>query len=170
MNIGKQVKSAMRAFVLVGFAGFAAVSGLHAQEVTPEHTAAAKAAMKATGASSRLDKILPELAELIKNGLITNRPDMESEISTIVNEVAISLAPRRGPLEDEVAAIYAKAFTMEELQTISTFFSSDAGNKFVKLTPLLFGEVDQSAKVWRNGITRDMRAEVHKKLKEADLQ
>ncbi len=170
MKTGKRIVTACRALILIAFASVMSVSASQAQYITPEHTAAAKAAMVATGASSRLDKILPELAAFIKAGLITNRPDIETEISEIVDETAISLAPRRGPLEDEVAAIYVKLFTEEELRTIETFFTSEAGLKFLNITPTLFQEVDRIAKVWRNGVTRDMQEQVQQKLKEAGLQ
>ncbi|MEM7216268.1 MAG: DUF2059 domain-containing protein [Pseudomonadota bacterium] len=142
----------------------------HAQEISPEHTAAAKSAMVATGATARLDKILPELAAFTKAGLIANRPDIEAEISSTVDEVAISLAARRGPLENEVAAIYTKLFSQEELETIEVFFSSEAGTKFLGLTPRLFQELDEVSKVWRAGLTRDMSFMVQKKLQEANLQ
>ncbi|MGI9352151.1 MAG: DUF2059 domain-containing protein [Rhizobiaceae bacterium] len=172
MKIGKRIISAVGTFILVVCLG--SFSGFHANaqdtEITPEHTAAARAAMVATGATARLDKILPELAEFTKAGLIANRPDIESEISTVVDEVAISLAPRRGPLESEVAAIYTKLFTREELESIGSFFSSEAGEKFLSLTPGLFREIDEASKVWRTGLTRDMAQKVQEKLKEAGLQ
>lgn len=146
------------------------VFAVQAQEISPEHTAAAKAAMIATGSTSRLDGILPEVASFTKAGLIANRPDIENEISLIVDEVAISLAARRGPLEDEVAAIYTKMFTQEELVSIEAFFTSEAGTKFLRLTPSLFQQVDAAAKVWRTGITRDMSQQVQEKLSEQGLQ
>ncbi len=142
----------------------------YAQEITPEHIKAARGAMEATGATDRLDGILPEIATFIKAGLIANRPDIEAEISDIVNKVAISLAPRRGPLENEVATIYGNKFTQEELETIQVFFSSETGIKFLNQTPLLFREVDEVSKVWREGIVRDMGKAVQEKLKEAGLQ
>lgn len=144
--------------------------GAFAQEITPEHIKAARGAMAATGATDRLDKILPEVATFIKAGLIANRPDIESEISDIVNKVAISLAPRRGPLENEVATIYGNRFTQEELETIQVFFSSETGIKFLNQTPTLFREVDEVSRVWREGIVRDMGKDVQEKLKEAGLQ
>ncbi len=165
--------SFMRLLKVVAFLGAtlaAGVSAAQAQDVTPEHTAAAKAAMVATGATSRLDGILPEVASFTKAGLIANRPDIENEISTIVDEVAISLAVRRGPLEDEVAAVYTKMFTQEELQQIEAFFTAEAGIKFLRLTPTLFQQVDAAAKVWRSGITRDMAQSVQEKLSEQGLQ
>ncbi len=141
-----------------------------AQELTKEHIKAARATMVATGATDRLDGILPEVATFIKAGLIANRPDIEAEINEIVNKVAISLAPRRGPLETEVASIYGNKFTQEELETIQVFFSSETGIKFLTQTPNLFREVDQVSKVWREGIARDMSQTVQEKMKEAGLQ
>ncbi|MEM9279149.1 MAG: DUF2059 domain-containing protein [Pseudomonadota bacterium] len=170
MENGKRILSTCRTAILAMSIGLFATLNSSAQEITPEHTAAAKSAMVATGATARLDKILPELAAFTKAGLIANRPDIESEISTIVDEVAISLAARRGPLENEVAAIYTKFFTEEELNTIETFFSSEAGTKFLALTPRLFREIDEASKVWRSGLTRDMTQQVQQRLQEANLQ
>lgn len=160
------VRSVFVTIVLVG--GF--VQASVAQEVTPEHTSAAKAAMVATGATSRLDGILPEVASFAKAGLIANRPDIEAEISNIVDETAISLAARRGALEEEVAAIYTQLFTQAELESISAFFTSESGIKFLSLTPSVFQQVDEVSKVWRTGITRDMARTVQEKMKEQGLQ
>lgn len=166
MNI--VIKPMRIAIMAALFAGFSFV--VQAQEVTPEHTEAAKAAMAATGTTSRLDKILPEVANLTKTGLIGNRPDIETEISAIVDEVAIGLAERRGDLETEVAAIYSKMFTLEELKVVEAFFASDTGIKFLNLTPALFGQVDEMSNVWRRGITRDMGQAVKDKMKEAGIE
>jgi len=148
----------------------AAGSGsVYAQEITPDHIKSARAAMLATGATDRLDGILPEVATFVKAGLIAGRPDIESEINDIVNKVAISLATRRGPLENEVATIYGNKFTQEELETIQTFFASETGIKFLTQTPTLFREVDEVSRVWREGIVRDMTIQVQEELKEAGL-
>ncbi|MEM9330682.1 MAG: DUF2059 domain-containing protein [Pseudomonadota bacterium] len=173
MRIGNYLSFAVKtlpAVILATFLAIASAFAQEAEEATPEHIEAAKAAMVATGATARLDKILPELAAFTKTGLIANRPDIESEISTIVDEVAISLAPRRGPLENEVAGIYTKLFSQDELATIETFFGSETGTKFLALTPGLFREIDEAAKVWRSGLTRDMAKMVQEKLREANLQ
>ena len=111
-------KSLILSAMLAGAIGTQAI----AQQISDEHLQAAKSAMQATGATERLDGILPEVAAFTKTGLIANRPDIEAEISQIVDEVAISIAPRRGPLEDEVALIYANLFSAEELTQIESFF------------------------------------------------
>ncbi len=170
MKFTRSVMLTFKALVLAGVVLFISIYTVAAQEITPEHNKAAKAAMVATGATSRLDGILPEIASFTKAGLIANRPDIEAEISNIVDETAISLAARRGALEEEVAAIYTQMFTQAELESIATFFTSEAGIKFLNLTPNLFRQVDEVSKVWRTGITRDMSRTVQEKMKEQGLQ
>ena len=170
MKMLNQFSMAMRYLALVVLILSSGMISTNAQEVTPEHLQAARKAMAATGATDRLNKLLPELASFTKTSLIANRPDIESEISTIVDEVAISLAPRRGPLETEVAGIYTAKFTQQELEVIAEFFSSEAGNKFLTQTPLIFREIDQIAAVWRQGVARDLGEQVREKLTAAGLQ
>lgn len=170
MKFTNAILLAVKSTILAWFVVFGAMQMATAQEITAGHIKAAKEAMVATGATSRLDGILPEIASFTKAGLIANRPDIEAEISNIVNETAISLAARRGALEEEVAAIYTQMFTQPELESIATFFTSEAGIKFLNLTPSLFRQVDEVSKVWRTGITRDMSKTVQEKMSEQGLQ
>jgi len=141
-----------------------------AQDVTESHLKAARAAVAASNSTGSLDDILPRLAEQAKQNLITNRPDAADQINVIVNDVAISLAPRRADLEDEVARAYARIFTEAELNEIAAFYLTETGKKLIAQTPDVARSIDQAARVWTNGIQRDLRNEVGKKLVEAGLQ
>lgn len=159
-----------KAWIAAAFVCLLFVIPASAQEVSDEYKAVAKAAMKATGTTERLNRILPEVVAFTKTGLIASRPDIESEISVIVDEVAIALAARRGSLENEVSTIYTRLFTQEELEMVAEFFGSETGVKFLNLTPAVLSQVDAAAKVWRAGITRDMAVQVQERLTEAGLQ
>ena len=143
---------------------------LFAQEISQEHIKAAKAAMNATGATTRRDSILPAEANVAKSTLIERQPNSQEEISTIVDEVAIGLAPRRGDLESEIALLYANTFTQEELTAIADFFNGEIGTKLLRQTPILLKKVDEAAGLWRVGLRRDMVEQVREKMIEAGLQ
>jgi hypothetical protein len=154
------------AFVLVVMAA----NFTQAQEVSEEQLKIAKQAVAASKSTRTLDNILPSLAENAKKQLIANRPDEADQISDIVDEVAISLAPRRGDLEDEVARAYARIFTIDELKAITAFYTSETGKKLIEQTPVVARSIDQAARVWTNGIRRDLQQGVTKKLQEAGMQ
>ena len=135
----------------LGVAGFA-----RAADVTDEQLKAAYAAIQATGATVPFDNILPNIAEGLKANLIQSSPNYQDLISSTVDDKALALAPRRGDLEKEAATIYAKTFTVDELNDIAKFFNSDVGKKFLKDVPLASREMFKAADIWSAGIQRDL--------------
>lgn len=145
-----------------GLAAALAIAGLglssaSAQEVSPSHLEAARAAVDALDVTEQFDEILPNAATQIKAELIVNNPNLQSEISAMVDDNAIELAPRRADLENEVARIYARVFTEQELREISAFYTSAAGTKLIGQGPLAARETMGAADIWANGIVRDLQ-------------
>lgn len=156
------------AFTAIFSAGL--VTPLNAQEVSEAHVAAAKKAISVTKATARLNAILPSAAANTAGRLIQERPDIEAQITEIVNESALELAPRRGDLEVEAAKIYARTFSEKELGDLAAFFETDTGQKFLKELPILVREIERASRVWTNGINRDLVQKVNEKMKAAGLQ
>ena len=139
-----------------------------AQEVSASHMAEAKKALTATEATVDFDGILPNAALALKRTLNNQRPDKTDQIDVIVDEEALALAPRRGDLENEAGKLFAAAFTEDELKAISAFFSSETGKKYLNQTPFLARELSKAARIWGNGITRDLGTNSAKRLAEQD--
>ena len=135
-----------------------------AQEITESHLKAARAALAAIHATDVYDGILPNAADQLKQQLIQKNPDLQSLISKTVDEKTIAMAGRRADLEKEAATAYAKAFTEEQLNTIATFYESDAGKKLISDGPIVVRELNKSAQIWQNGVARDLAEEVGKVL------
>lgn len=143
----------------IGFASLA-----RAEDVSPEQEKAARAAIDALKATEPFDNILPQIAERLKANLIQTSPNYQDVIVTTVDENALALAGRRGDLEKEAAAIYARTFTTEELNEITKFFGSEVGQKFLKDIPLANREMYKAADIWGAGIERDLANESEKEL------
>jgi uncharacterized protein len=144
----------------------AAASVAQAQEPSAEHIAAARAAISALGATDEFDNILPGAAEQLKSTFIQATPNMEEEISSTVDEVAIELASRRADLEREAAAIYARNFTVEELNAIRDFYTSPAGTKLLSSGSTVTQELYRAAEIWSNGVSRDLATQAAEALDE----
>lgn len=164
------LKNAMTSLAAALLVVLATAGIAQSQDVTPEHLKVAEETVAASKSTASLDRILPDIAERAKSQLISNRPDAADQISAIVDDVAISLAPRRGDLELEVARAYATIFTEDELKKISEFYQSEAGKKLIEQTPVVARAIDQAARLWTNGIQRDLQQAIAKKLDEAGLR
>lgn len=135
-----------------------------AQDPTAEHVAAARATIAALGATDQFDAILLNAAQNIKSNLIQTAPNLQEIISATVDETAIEMAGRRADLEREAATIYARSFSIDELNAIEAFYVSDAGKKLISAGPIVTRELLQAAEVWSNGISRDLAAATQKAL------
>ena len=140
-------------------------SASFAQEYTKEHLTKARSAIAATKATDSFDAILFDAASQLKNRLTRDSPDQADLIAEVVDEEAIKLAPRRGDLELEAARLFATTFTEAELEAIADFFGTPAGAKYLRSTPVLARELSKAARIWANGINRDLAA---KSLAELD--
>jgi len=137
-----------------------------AQELDAAHIGAAKKAMGATKATNGFDQILPDASIRLKNQLVSTNPDKADQIDLIVDEEALNLAARRGDLENEAAKLFAKSFSAEELTKIAEFFDTPAGQKYLDSTPILARQLSKAARIWANGIQRDLAANAAKRVGE----
>jgi hypothetical protein len=136
-----------------------------AQEVSEAQLAAARDAIASLKVTDMYDNILPNLAERLKGQFIQASPNFQTQISTVVDEQALSLASRRADLEKEAATIYAKSFSVDELKAIATFFNTEGGKKLLTNQPLVSRELTKAAQIWANGISRDLTNQSTEKLK-----
>ena len=135
-----------------------------AQDVSEEQIKAARAAISAIRATDPFDSILPEAAAALKATLIQKNPDMQDVIIRTVDEKALALASRRADLEREAATIYARGFSIDELNAIAAFYNTDAGKRLLEQGPVLVREVGRAADIWQRGVARDLAEEVGRSL------
>ncbi|MEM8750263.1 MAG: DUF2059 domain-containing protein [Pseudomonadota bacterium] len=160
--ISQMISKALVPAVVAGALLFGAAA--LAQEPSASHLQAARQAMTATKATSEFDNILINSSNKLKTELIAQNPDKSDLISNVVDEEAIALASRRGDLEAEAARLFTNSFSEEELVQIANFFKSDAGQKYLASTPILGRELGKAARVWANGINRDLGQKVSERL------
>lgn len=127
-----------------------------AQEISQSHLDAALVAVQSAGAARGFDSVLPALAERVKSRLIRVRPDLHEVISTVVEDVALTLIPRRVDLDRAVATVWAKNFTEDELVTIAEFYKSPTGQKFAEIGPRVIQESLNSVESWSTRVGEEL--------------
>jgi hypothetical protein len=149
--IGNFVRAA-----IIGVALTAVAPAAFAQEITASHLAVALDVVKSAKASRGFDSVLPLLAEQVENKLIRVRPDLNKEIVAAVEDAALKLSARRSDLDNDVARIWAKAFSEEELSTIAAFYKSPAGQKFADVGAQVVAESYQAVGHWSDRVGEEL--------------
>jgi uncharacterized protein len=134
----------------------APLAGAAAQEISPSQLAAAELVVKSAPQIGNFDILLPQAATMMKNDLIGKRPDLYKEITQVVNDDAAKLVPRRADLDKDIARVWAKNFTEDELKAINDFFTSDVGQKYKELAPVVGPDVIQASKNWRDRVRGEL--------------
>jgi hypothetical protein len=87
-----------------------------------------------------------------------------------VDAQALELVARRKDLDNDVARIWAKHFSEEELTAISTFYRSPAGAKLAEIGPKVVGETLQSVKGWSDRVGEELFEKSREGLKKKGVE
>jgi hypothetical protein len=75
---------------------------------------------------------LPTLFQSFRAAVVQNRPEVEKQYDAMVPIFNQKAAQRLDELSNAMAAIYARAFTVDELHDITAFYRSATGQKFIQ--------------------------------------
>jgi hypothetical protein len=138
-------------------------------EISQSHLAAALDAVRNGPDARRLDDILPGLSLQAQNQLIQLRPDLHKEIIDAVEAVALKLAPRRADLDTDLARVWARNFTEDELKAIAAFYKSPAGRKLAEVGPKVIGDTVQATRQWSNRVGEELLEKSREELKQRNV-
>ncbi len=155
----------VRSSVLAAAVAVVPASSLVAQEISQSHLSAALDVINATVATRSFDSRLPQVANEVANRLIRQRPDLHKEITDAVQATALKLAVRRKDLDIDIARVYAKTFSEDELATIATFLKSPAGTKYQEDGPKVFAETFDAVQRWSDRVGEELFDKSKEELK-----
>jgi hypothetical protein len=111
-------------------------SGLaRAQDSSPEGLAAGQELIEASRAADQFKTLLPLIARQLKPAIVQGRPEIERDYDQVM-PLMIDLAQRQlAKVTDDMAAIYARNFSVEEMRQITAFYRSPVGQAFLERFP-----------------------------------
>ncbi len=163
--INKSLSAVLVAAALVA----ASVVVGNAQEISESKLAIARQ-VAINAPSPDFDGILPDLAVQTKDRLIRLRPDLYKEISSAVDATAMNLIARRNDLDGDIARVWARNFSEDELKSLNDFFSSDVGKKYRKSTGTLGNEIVKASQNWANRLSGELYDRSLEELKKQGIE
>jgi uncharacterized protein len=156
----------MRKFFLIQLLAGMLVSGLvhaasaqDAAKVDPARVAAAKELMDVTGVSKQMDGMIAAMAQGFRKGAEDNAGAAAAEAATKQFERFMAkLMSYRQPMLDEFANLYAERFTLDELKSVTDFYKSPTGQKFIQEIPSLMQTGSQIGIKYSQKALQDLKA------------
>jgi hypothetical protein len=93
-----------------------------------------------------------------------------AEIRDIVKNLVFSSQERKGGLFDQVALVYAKSFSANELTEIIRFSKTEAGKKYNSMIPALAREGEKVAQLWGAELEESIQRSLSEKYSKKKLK
>jgi hypothetical protein len=136
------------------------------EDFSASHLAAAQDVIDLTRSDRAFDDILPRLAQQTQNVFTRSNPSLTREIEETVMDVALEMAGRRVELSRTIQLVWARRFSEAELDQLIEFFSSDLGQKFTELTPVITALSLGAARQWEEELSELMVRRTRERLRE----
>jgi uncharacterized protein len=138
-----------------------------AEEPAPSVLALAKELIVLKGSTQLWDAVVPGVIEQAKGVFMQTNPALGKELNDVAAQLRTEYAPRASQLVDQVAQLYAKTFTEQELKDALAFYKSPLGRKIVSEEPKVLDDGFRRIQEWTNKFSEEvmgrMRAEMKKK-------
>ena len=135
------------AVLLATFSGFAAVTA-QAQNPTAGAVAAARELIQVKGGGAMFEPAVPGVVENTKNSFLPTNPNLSRELNEVAAQLRKEYDAKKAELVYEVAIVYAKHFTEQELKDLVVFYRSPLGQKMLKEEPVALDESFKRAQDW----------------------
>lgn len=155
--------------VLIGLAGATPVLA----QATPDATAIAEARkmMEITRAADNTRQMLPMISKMVGDMMVRANPGQDALVRSAMDELFMpEIATRLPAFVDEIAVLYTKHFTIDELRQLNAFYSSPVGQKSASVMPQIMQQSMQMGSAWGQQVAMDVLQKLAPKLRERGIK
>jgi hypothetical protein len=105
--------------------------GVSAETPSPEAMNAARKLVVTLKIADQYRALLPQLLLKLRPVVAQDRPEIERDYDAMTAPSAAIYAPFFTAMVDQIAAVYAASFTLDELRQIEAFYAQPAGQKLL---------------------------------------
>jgi uncharacterized protein len=115
---------------IVGAVLLLSIGAARAQTPSPDALEAARTLVTTLKLTDQYKALLPGILFSLRPTLTQDRPEIERDFDAMVPTVLQGFSAYDKNMVDGAAALYAKAFSVDELRAIEAFYRSPAGQKY----------------------------------------
>ena len=119
---------------------FFAAEPARSQTPSPDTIAAARELLVTLGGADQIKATMAIVMKSLKPAIVQNRLEVERDFDAMLPLVLESFNTRMNEVIDQIAAVYARTFTADELREAVAFYRGPTGQKIVQKLPALLQE------------------------------
>lgn len=152
-----------RRLLMIAGALLALVCTASAQAPSPEAMSAARKVVITMKVADQYRALLPQLLLKLRPVLSQDRPEVERDFDAMTTATSAIYSPFVDSMIDQIAALYAGTFSVDELRQIEAFYAQPVGRKLLAKSDAL---AQQTAQIGQD-VSRKAAEELKQRLTEA---
>jgi hypothetical protein len=137
-----------------------------AQTPSPDAMTAARNLVTTMKLADQYKALLPAILLGLRPALTQDRPEIERDYDAMMPMIADAFTPYYSAMVDDIAAVYAKNFTADELREIEAFYHQPAGQKLLEKAPVIAQQSMQVGQDVGRKAADDLRARLTEALRQ----
>jgi uncharacterized protein len=109
--------------------------------------------------------ILPAVLQNLKPAIVQGRPQIERDLDAIIPLLLEAMGARVNEIVDQITALYARTFTVNELREVTAFYRGPTGQKFLEKLPLITQESMQIGQRFGQSVAAEMQSRIVEELR-----
>ncbi len=147
----KQIFAGLLTFIIATPLSAQVVSLGSSTDIEPAHDRAIRQLIVATGALEIGEQFANAVSMQMSQALRQSNPDVPPRAFDIIQEEVmgvISEELENGSFENQIVPVYAKYFSLDEVEELLAFYRTPIGQKTIEVMPLLTQESMQIGQSW----------------------
>jgi uncharacterized protein len=153
------------AFFALAFMAVLSASPGAAQPVPEDALPAARELIAVTRATEQIKQMLPAIMQALKPAIVQGRPDVERDYNAVMPVLLNAVNARIGEMVDQMAAVYARNFTPDEMRQLVAFYRGPLGQKFLEKMPTVMQESMSVGQAFGQQIAGELRSRMIEELR-----
>jgi uncharacterized protein len=135
-----------------------------------ETMTAARELVAAMRFDSQFKAVLPTIFQTMRPALVQGRSKQYEEVFDATVPVLVELfGSRGGEMTDQVAEVYGRTFTVDEMRQITAFYRTPAGQKLLEKQPAVFQQTAALGQAFGLKLQNEIREKVADELRKRGL-
>jgi hypothetical protein len=144
---------------------------VHADELTREKRADIERLLAMTGSLALSKQMANAVTAGMTQTLKQARPDIpEKVLDLMASEVSATFDDNMSSLKDEMIPLYHRHFSASEIKGLVNFYSTELGQKTIKVMPVLMQEGMQVGQRWGQSLAPKIKQRVSARLQQQGIK
>ena len=151
---------------IIGVLLLFSISVALAQTPSPDAMTAARSLVTTMKLPEQYKALLPAILLGLKRTLTQDRPEIESDYDSMQPMVEAAFAPYYAAMLNDVATVYAKNYTVDEMREMEAFLQRPVGQKYLETAAAVTQQTNQVTQDASRKAADDLRARLTEALRQ----